>query len=340
MADPIFNVTTTLNPDSIPSFKRDTFVWGNGQADNAVGFPRKLRASQGFTVKHTILQQDGSALDLSVYVTEKSLYVNAFEQGTAFTLLVAGVFVTDGTDGKINFTVPKDSIPLSIANFKRTTEGNAVLQVFLEGASTKFIMDHNLNIFDDDASSSGPGTVNGNDIFDFIFESAGTATDSPSAAVSKAVAIGDGAIAQSFARFAWAGEKLATVGDNQYTRQQAYIQTTDATPTELRVDNAATERITIPTDKLCGFVVRVSAREDATNDVRVDLFEGAIKNAAGTTSIVGSVTQTVFAEEAGTTAWVIALSADDSNDALAITVTGEAAHTINWVATVTFTEVA
>ena len=62
--------------------------------------------------------------------------------------------------------------------------------------------------------------------------------------------------------------------------------------------------------------------------------EGAIKRGAGvgTTAIVGTVTTTIVAADAGASTWTVTATADTTNGGLAITVTGQASTTIRWVA--------
>jgi hypothetical protein len=62
-----------------------------------------------------------------------------------------------------------------------------------------------------------------------------------------------------------------------------------------------------------------------------------IKNVGGTTSIVGTV-NTIGTDEAALTS--IAITADDTNDALDIAVTGIASETWRWAATVFGIEIA
>ena len=57
-------------------------------------------------------------------------------------------------------------------------------------------------------------------------------------------------------------------------------------------------------------------------------------NDGGTTTLVNSAT-TVISNADG---WGMVLSADNTNNALAITCTGEAAHNIRWVANIRTTE--
>ena len=58
--------------------------------------------------------------------------------------------------------------------------------------------------------------------------------------------------------------------------------------------------------------------------------KGLLKNDGGTTTLVNSEVKT-FADGNG---WARALSADNTNNALAITCTGEASHNIRWVANI------
>jgi len=100
----------------------------------------------------------------------------------------------------------------------------------------------------------------------------------------------------------------------------ATVQTTDATSTTL-ID------IAIPTGEEKIVSVKVHGHEDATNDHVWKKMEIGAKNVAGTVSIVGGVDSAV-GYDAGASAWTITASASTSN--IRITVTGEAAHTIDW----------
>jgi hypothetical protein len=111
--------------------------------------------------------------------------------------------------------------------------------------------------------------------------------------------------------------------------KRAYNTTTDATQTELFTDGAAA-RMTIPSDSTWVFQILVAARRtDVDNESAGYLLEGVIDNNAGTTAIVGAYRRTVFAED--DTDWQVVAEADDTNDALVLKVTGEAAKTIDWL---------
>ena len=96
--------------------------------------------------------------------------------------------------------------------------------------------------------------------------------------------------------------------------------------------------MTIASDTTYAFrILLVARRTNADNESAAYEFVGCIDNNAGTTALVGSVTKTVIAED--TSAWDADVTADNTNDALIITVTGENSKTIYWVATVWTVEV-
>jgi len=121
------------------------------------------------------------------------------------------------------------------------------------------------------------------------------------------------------------------------------VATTNATPTRLTTDgNAAaagnTDALGDNTARLVeGHVI---AWEAATGDTKTWSIVATIKrgaNAAATTLI--SSAATALHNDAGASAWTLALAADTTNGALSITGTGEASHTIQWIATTRITQV-
>ena len=152
-----------------------------------------------------------------------------------------------------------------------------------------------------------------------------------------AVASGQYANASLVGQHSQASGRFAILGDAQTSVLTAWKTTTNATPSELFL-NGSSQRCTLSSDTTWAFTVTVVARRtDADNESAAYKFEGCIDNNAGTTSLVGSVTKTVLAED--TAAWDCDVTASDANDALTITVTGEAAKTIRWVARIELTEV-
>lgn len=133
---------------------------------------------------------------------------------------------------------------------------------------------------------------------------------------------------------------FAANGDAQRSWFIARAQTTDATATEVNPNDTTSNRLILPASTAWNFAIKVVARENATQDTSAWLLEGVIKrDAANVTALVGSVTSTVIANDAGAAAWTAVVTADDTNEALIITATGEAAKTINWVASTDLIEV-
>jgi len=126
---------------------------------------------------------------------------------------------------------------------------------------------------------------------------------------------------------------------NQAIQGRLTIQTTDATATELLAAGYAGQRFTIRASSHFAFKGIVIARNDVGNEGMSWKIEGMIKqDGAGNTALVGTPTITEIAKD-GVLAWSIAITADDVNEALIITATGEAAKTIRWAAVLEGVEV-
>jgi hypothetical protein len=121
-------------------------------------------------------------------------------------------------------------------------------------------------------------------------------------------------------------------------------QTTDASPAVLVSNNvtaSATNQIALPSNS--AYYVRGSVIATVTGGgaTKAWTFEVVIKKALtnATTAIVGTSIINITAADTGAATWIIALTADTTNGALAITVTGQVANTIRWVCRAETTEV-
>lgn len=153
-------------------------------------------------------------------------------------------------------------------------------------------------------------------------------------------ATGSRSKANKFGQRAHASGYFSTKGDAQISELVARLQTSNATPSNLDLFGGASNPITIPDDTTWGFCVYVVARRtDANDESAFYEIKGCIDRNSGvaTTALVGSLSKTVIAED--TAAWDVTITADTTNGALKITVTGEDSKTINWVARVELTEV-
>jgi hypothetical protein len=123
----------------------------------------------------------------------------------------------------------------------------------------------------------------------------------------------------------------ASANKNPWGLVQWKGQTTNATETELFLHGVSSNRCTVIASSAIHFMIRVVIREPATGDCKIVEIKGGIKrNGSNTTALIGSVTSTTICEDAGASGWSVAVTADDTNEALKIAVTGEASHTINW----------
>lgn len=112
--------------------------------------------------------------------------------------------------------------------------------------------------------------------------------------------------------------------------------TTDATAKVLTSNSSAaatTNTLTLPNNAAYFVKGSVIATVTGGGDTKSWEFTAAIKRGANaaSTALVGTPSVTSPYADAGASAWTVALSADTTNGALAVTVTGAAATTIRWV---------
>jgi len=159
-------------------------------------------------------------------------------------------------------------------------------------------------------------------------------------AVKKYSAILGGRLGKAwlYGEHAAASGQFAAAGDVQQRILKARKTTTDATPTTLLLDGStAAYTIDIPTDTTWTAEISVTGRRtDADNESFTAKYIVGIDNNAGTTALVGTVT-TVHEQQDNS--WTVVITADDTNDALDIKVTGEVGKTIYWHAIATINNV-
>jgi hypothetical protein len=125
-------------------------------------------------------------------------------------------------------------------------------------------------------------------------------------------------------------------GDAQRARFVLRNKTTTNAAVELFLDGSAT-RLTIPSGKIFAFTINISGVKSDGTAVAHYLRQYALKNVAGTTTEVYAPVTIGTDNAAGTT---IALSANDTNDALKVEVTGITSEIWRWVASVDAVEIA
>jgi hypothetical protein len=143
------------------------------------------------------------------------------------------------------------------------------------------------------------------------------------------------------------GDSLGTFGGKGMTQVgllSLAVQTTDATATALRSNASAAgtiNQLVLQNNSAIYFKGECIAAVTGAGDTKGWYIEGVIKRGANAAStvLVGTPSVTSLYADAGATTWSIAITADTTNGALRVTVTGQAATTIRWVVNIKSTEV-
>jgi len=155
------------------------------------------------------------------------------------------------------------------------------------------------------------------------------------ATAQSATALGQGSLSDRFGMLSHGSDRFAAAGDAQRARFVMRNKTTTNSAVELFLDGSTT-RLTIPTNKyLTGTINIAGIKSDGSTAARY-IRQFSIKNVTATTSLVGTV-DTVGTDIANST--TISITANDTNDALKVEVTGIAAETWRWVASVDVVEI-
>ncbi len=158
------------------------------------------------------------------------------------------------------------------------------------------------------------------------------------------LATGAFSVASLLGEHAHAAGSFSADGDAQIRTFVLRADTTDATSEEMYINNnSGGGKLIVPADTVWDFRVEVVARITSVNNqgngARYS-FYGGIKNVGGTTSIVAStVSQETVREDTGLVGASVSVAANDTDDTLAVNITGIAATDINWVAKVEVVQV-
>lgn len=177
----------------------------------------------------------------------------------------------------------------------------------------------------------------------------------PTASANTSVAIGDGCTASAIGayafgvsakadvigKFSFASNYFAAQGDAQTGKYVLRAASTSATPVILTTDGATastTNQLIISANSAYTFTIIVVARQQVAGGTASASWkiEGLIRREATATVTLVNYITTVISNVPG---WTLAVSADSTNSALAITATGAAATNIRWVATAMTSEV-
>jgi hypothetical protein len=160
---------------------------------------------------------------------------------------------------------------------------------------------------------------------------------------ARSMAIGFFSKAIDIGKYAFAGGVFTNFGDAQTGQILLLGTTTSATPLVLTSDKltaGASNQAIIQNNSAHHFRISVVGRQrgDAGTAIASYEFTGLLRRASGeaTTTILASTKTVVFETTAG---WDCAISADTTNGALAVTVTGATSVNIRWIARVETVEI-
>ena len=158
------------------------------------------------------------------------------------------------------------------------------------------------------------------------------------AEAGNSVCIGTSSKSSQQGKIAYACGAFAVTGDAQGANFILRRQTTNATASTLSTNGfngGASNQIVAANDTCITFDGTITAMQNGAQAYASWKIEGLLVNDGGTTTLANSAT-TVIQNSSN---WGMALSADNTNNALAITCTGEAGHNIRWVGNIRTTEV-
>jgi hypothetical protein len=166
--------------------------------------------------------------------------------------------------------------------------------------------------------------------------------DGCSATQRASIAMGESAFSAIAGKFATASGLFATAGDAQtatYTLRRATVNTTPAVLTTNNAAASTNNQVGLQNNSAHAFIGIVVARQQAGGGTQSAAWkvEGLIRKESSnaTTTLVASTVTAI----SNVPAWTLSLSADTTNGALAINITGAPAINIRWTASIECTEV-
>jgi hypothetical protein len=283
-----------------------------------------LTASPNNTVNHACLQATGATTNVSVSIKPKG--------SGAFSLLVP-----DGTSANGNAR-GANAVDLQTLTNSATRVASGTASVVIGGgyntASGNFAT---CGGYASSASAESAVAIGDQCVSsaDYSF----TTNQSNEASVGKGFAHGVYAAANRCeGMYAHASGRFAVTGDAQYVRWVLRATTTNTTPTNLLAGFSRNNRLGITSGKVVSVLCRICGIKSDGSAVANYVRRVVIKNVAGTTSLVGSVETIGTDIEDSPSVTDVTITADNTNDALDISVTGEA--TWRWLAVVEGLEIA
>ena len=323
-----------------------------------------LTASPNNTVNHACLEATGGTTNVSVSIKPKGTgaFCLAAPDGTATGGNVRGTNAIDlqtfrGAAAQVasgNYSVVIGSYNTASGSYSRaighnnTASGGTCLAV---GHSCTASADDTVAIGSTATASAANGVAIGNGSTasgngGVAIGSTNTASSPSAVAIGlsctasglRSRATGWASLADRYGQTAHSAGSFAATGDAQRVEFVARNKTTNNTATTLFLDGSST-RLTIPSGKILLADVLISGVKSDGSAAACYKRKVAIKNVGGTTSLVGSI-ETIGTDIEDNASTDVAITADNTNDALQINVTGITAETWRWVAVVEGLEIA
>jgi hypothetical protein len=162
--------------------------------------------------------------------------------------------------------------------------------------------------------------------------------DSDAASGDVSFATGRHAVAGLYASRAHAGWRFSANGDAQYLRLIASNKTTDATPAVLFLRSDQSVRPVLPAGKVWGFIANVIGSKSDGSAIAHYVRKGAIKRVGSTTTLV--YVETIGTDHEDNASTDLAVTADDTNEAVQFSVTGIASEIWRWVVIIEIADLA
>ena len=125
--------------------------------------------------------------------------------------------------------------------------------------------------------------------------------------------------------------------EGNYVQGRFSIVTEDDTPVEMFPGNYTPNRFTIKVESALAFQIKVVAKDEVDNHVAMYTFEGLIKRDAVGNTVMSVCNKTVIHEDDA--AWDCDVTANDVQEAILITVTGDDTNPTKWAAVLEGVEV-
>jgi len=298
--------------------------------DSTFCIPDIATASPNNTVNHASIQAIGPTTNISVSVVPKGTGAFCLQvpDGTSAGGNVRGSNAVDlQTSRSAANQVASGASSVAAGASNRASGGNSVAIGFGNAATG---LESRAIGYENTASGSSAiaiglrNTVSGSDgtvalgDYNFVTQTGGIAT-------------GRRARADRVGQRCHANNQFATEGDAQYTGFVLRNKTTNATPTTLFCDGSSA-RLTVNAGEILGFIANIIGSKSDGSAIAHYVRKGAIKRVGTTTTL--AYVETVGTDYEDNSATDVSITADDTNEALQINVTGIAGETWRWFADV------